>query len=86
MQNLHQVRLTQGGQISSVISLYRHLCDVPLFGKQAMLFRIRSEGLGTKTKGPTNRASDSPNSDPSKEDSKTSFHKVLLGYQACHTP
>jgi hypothetical protein len=43
-----------------------------------MLFRIRSEGLATKTKGPINRASDSPNFDPSKEDSKTKEGKINL--------
>lgn len=43
-----------------------------------MLFPIRSEGLATKTKFPTNRASDSPNSDPSKEYSKTKEGKINL--------
>lgn len=84
MQNLRQVRLAQRAQTSSVISLHRHLCDVPFFGRQAILFRIRSDGLATKTKFPTNCASDSPNSDPSKEDSKTKEGKINLA--PCQQP
>jgi hypothetical protein len=51
-----------------------------------MLFRTRSKGLATKTKGPTNRASDLPNSDPGKEDSKTKEGKIDKYGSSCRQP
>jgi hypothetical protein len=78
MQNFRHVRLTPGAQTGPWISLYRHLRDLVLSGKQTKLFQTRSEGLATQTKGPTNSGTEAPNADLSRDGSKTHEGKIYL--------
>ncbi|KAJ5776704.1 uncharacterized protein N7511_001715 [Penicillium nucicola] len=71
MQNFRHVRLTPGAQTGPLFSLYHHLRDLFLSGKQTKLFQTRSEGLATQTKGPTNNGTGAPNADLSRDGSKT---------------